>query len=330
MLGKGRHMVKIELIDRKGSALTPSAIRCLSWMPTVNITAGCAHGCIYCYIKGYSGYPGDGVVRVYRNTAAQVAQELKRKRRKTIAVYFCPSSDAFQPIPEVRDQSFDTMHILLENHVGVQFVTKGVIPDRFFELFARFPQLVSGQIGLCTLDQTITDILEPAAAPVAARFDQLTRFVKIGIQISARADPLIHGVTDTDDLLRPFLATVRQTGVIHFSASYLFLRPAIRSSLVRNIVDPIRRQSVLAPYVSTAALGLRGGDNLGQPLPTDLRRAGFDRIRDLADEFGLTLHICGCKNADLTDQRCNLTQLTVAGREHLQQQRAVAQESLWQ
>ncbi|MCL2646093.1 MAG: hypothetical protein FWD61_03695 [Phycisphaerales bacterium] len=50
----------------------------------------------------------------------------------------------------------------------------------------------------------------------------------------------------------------------------------------------------------------------------------------MADEFGISLHICGCKNADLTDQRCNLTQLTVAGREHFQRQRGVAQESLWQ
>ncbi|MCL2647954.1 MAG: hypothetical protein FWD61_13230 [Phycisphaerales bacterium] len=50
-------MVKIELVERKSAALTPSSIRCLSWMPTVNITAGCAHDCIYCYIKGYLGYP---------------------------------------------------------------------------------------------------------------------------------------------------------------------------------------------------------------------------------------------------------------------------------
>jgi len=91
-------MMKVELIKRKGAALTPSSIRCLSWMPTVNITAGCSHGCLYCYTKGYLQYPGDGVVRVYHNTAEQIAQEIKRKRRRgkePVAVYFCPSSDAF-------------------------------------------------------------------------------------------------------------------------------------------------------------------------------------------------------------------------------------------
>jgi len=326
-------MVKVELIERKGAALTPSSIRCLSWMPTVNITAGCAHGCIYCYIKGYLGYPGENVVRVYSNTAEQVAQELTRKRRRRkepVAVYFCPSSDAFQPIPEVLDQSFQTMQTLLENNVGVQFVTKGIIPDRFFELFAKHPRLVSGQTGICSLDQTIADIFEPAAAPLTTRVEQLARFVNISIEISARADPLIHGITDTELLLRPFLAAIRKTGITQLSVSYLFLRPAIRSSLAQNISDVSLRQTILAPYSSRTSLNLRGGDQLGQPLPVDIRRAGFDRIRRMADELGLSLHICSCKNADLTDQRCNLTQLTVAGREHLQRQRGGAQESLWQ
>ena len=314
--------MQVEFIERKGAALTPSSIRCLAWMPTVNITAGCSHGCIYCYIKGYLNYPGDGTVRVYRNTASQVAQELKRKRRKPIAVYFCPSSDAFQPVPEVLDQSFETMRTLLQNNVGVQFVTKGIIPDRFFELFAQHPRLVSGQIGICTIDQAIADIFEPAAAPLAIRMEQLKRFVGTNIAISVRADPLIRGITDTDALLRPFLAAIREAGVTQLAVSYLFLRPAIRSNIARNIPDISMRQTILNAYSGRESLILRGGDQLGQPLHVDIRRAGFDRIRRLSDELGISLHICGCKNPDLTEQRCNLTQLTIASRD-------VAQGALW-
>ncbi|MCL2639992.1 MAG: hypothetical protein FWD53_04020 [Phycisphaerales bacterium] len=321
-------MFQVELIERKTAALTPSSIRCLSWMPTVNITAGCVHNCIYCYIKGYQNYPGDRTVRVYQNTASQVAQELKRKRRqggKPIAVYFCPSSDAFQPIPEVLDQSFETMRTLLQNNVGVQFVTKGIIPDRFFELFAQHPHLVSGQIGISTLDQSIANLFEPAAAPLATRMEQFKRFIQLGITpplISARADPLIHGITDTDNLLRPFLTALRQTGITHLSVSYLFLRPAIRSNIARNIPDISMRQTILNAYSGHESLILRGGDQLGQPLLIDIRRNNFDRIRRLADESDISLHICGCKNPDLTEQRCNLTQLTITGRD-------VAQGTLW-
>ena len=125
-------MAKVTLIDRKSNALTPSSLRCLSHLPTINMTAGCVHGCAYCYIRGYSQYPGDDAVVVYRNTAEQVERELKRKRKRPVAVCFCPSSDVFMPVEEVLDQSYRTMKLLLNQGVGVQFVTKGAIPERFF------------------------------------------------------------------------------------------------------------------------------------------------------------------------------------------------------
>ena len=111
-------MVNVILVDRKSNALTPSSLRCLSHLPTINMTAGCVHGCAYCYIRGYSQYPGDDAVVVYRNTAEQVERELHRKRKQPIAVYFCPSSDAFMPIEPVLDQSYRTMKLLLDHDIG--------------------------------------------------------------------------------------------------------------------------------------------------------------------------------------------------------------------
>jgi DNA repair photolyase len=60
-------MVRVTLVDRKSKALTPSRLRCLAHLPTINMTAGCVHGCAYCYIRGYSQYPGDDAVVVYPN-----------------------------------------------------------------------------------------------------------------------------------------------------------------------------------------------------------------------------------------------------------------------
>ena len=60
-------MVQVTLVDRKSKALTPSRLRCLAHLPTINMTAGCVHGCAYCYIRGYSQYPGDDAVVVYPN-----------------------------------------------------------------------------------------------------------------------------------------------------------------------------------------------------------------------------------------------------------------------
>jgi hypothetical protein len=38
--------MSVRLIERRGAVLTPSGLACLAGVPTVNITAGCAHGCV--------------------------------------------------------------------------------------------------------------------------------------------------------------------------------------------------------------------------------------------------------------------------------------------
>lgn len=309
-------MVKVSMIDRKSNALTPSSLRCLSRIPTINMTAGCIHGCAYCYIRGYSQYPGDDAVTVYRNTAEQVERELKRKRQKPIAVYFCPSSDAFMPVDEVLDQSYRTMKTLLDQGVGVQFVTKGAIQDRFFDLFAKRAELVAGQVGLTTLDARLNAAIEPKAAPATRRLDDLGRLIRIGVTASLRADPLIHGVTDDDQGLNTLFAAASKRSVRNVSASYLFLRPAIIGSLRRSIQDEALLRQILSPFKDTgrATFKTHGSVSGGTTLPAELRKNELDRIHRLAEHHGLTLRVCGCKNGDLTSNKCHLTNLSVTAK----------------
>jgi DNA repair photolyase len=162
---RSKDMVTIRFTERRGAVLTPSGLACLAGVPTVNISTGCAHRCVYCYGRGYSQYPGDRTVLVYRDTAARVEKELARKRRRPAAVYFCPSCDAFQPVDAVLEESYRTMHVLLESGVGVEFISKGAIPGRFLDLFNRHQGRVSAQVGLTTLDDSLRATLEPGAAP---------------------------------------------------------------------------------------------------------------------------------------------------------------------
>jgi DNA repair photolyase len=130
-------MLKIITKPRKTNFLTPSGLRCLANLPTVNVSAGCAHNCVYCYAKGYSVYPCDNSIEVYGNIVEKIADEICRKHKKPAAIYFCPSCDPFQPLQELQRITFDVLKILLENNIGVQFVTKGKIPDGIFKLFER-------------------------------------------------------------------------------------------------------------------------------------------------------------------------------------------------
>jgi len=186
---------------RKSKVLTPSQLRCLSKIPTINITSGCFHNCIYCYTKGYSQYPGDGKVILFADTAEKPEEELARKRKKPQAVYFCPSCDPFQPIPEILDQTYKTMEILLRAGIGVQFVTKTIVPPNFIRLFSGYSDFVCAQVGLTCVDDDIRKIFEPRTASVSDKLATLEKLVEIGITTGARADPLIHGVMDSDRAL---------------------------------------------------------------------------------------------------------------------------------
>lgn len=302
-------MVKVLLKNRKSRALAPSALRCLSRLPTVNITSGCAHGCIYCYSRGYSQYPGEGRIALFGNTAEKVREELKRKRKKPAAVYFCPSCDPFQPVPEVLRQTYETMNILLEHSVGIQFVTKAQVPDNFLELFEEHPGLVCGQVGLTITDDRLRKIFEPEAASIAQRLKTVKMLLDIGVELSVRADPLIHGVTDSDKQIRTLCEAVVSAGVSEIAVSYLFLRPAIKKSFEQNVKDRELLDRILAPYSDAEWLAIEARGSRGLTLPGTLRKESFERMKKVASEYGITVRICGCKNPDITNESCNITRL---------------------
>jgi len=293
--------------NRKSNVLTPSQLRCLSKVPTINITSGCFHNCIYCYTKGYSQYPGDGKVILFANTSEKLSEELARKRKKPQAVYFCPSCDPFQPIPQILDQTYKTMETLLKVGIGVQFVTKAVVPANFITLFAKYSNLVCAQVGLTCVDDNIRKIFEPRTANVSEKLSTLQKLVKIDVTTGARADPLIFCVMDSDKSLSNLFSAISEVGVKEIAIGYLFLRPAIRKSLERNIKNEQFLCELLKPYSEGTTLPIGMKNSRGLALPIQMRKKAFGRIKKIASDFGLSIHICGCKNSDITTESCHIT-----------------------
>jgi DNA repair photolyase len=310
-------MARLIKKNRKSNVLTPSQLRCLSKIPTINITSGCYHNCIYCYTKGYSQYPGDGEVILFANTAEKLSEELARKRKKPYAVYFCPSCDPFQPISQILEQTYKTMATLLEAGIGVQFVTKAVVPANFIVLFARFNNLVCAQVGLTCVDDNIRKIFELRAASVSDRLETLQNLVSIGVTTSARADPLIYGVMDSDKSLGNLFSAITKVGVKEVAINYLFLRPAIKESIKKTIHDRELLAKVLEPYSAGPKLPIGLKNSHGVALPREIRKRAFEQIKNIASDFGLSVHICGCKNSDITTESCHITRLSHSAQLHL-------------
>lgn len=299
--------MKVIAKKRATNFLTSSGLRCLAGLPTVNISAGCAHKCVYCYTKGYSVYPGDEVVEVYEDMAERIADEVARKRKKPGAVYFCPSCDPFQPIEEVQQNSFEVMKLLLEMGIGVQFVTKGKISDDILDIFRRYPEQVCGQIGLTCVDDEIRQTIEPYAASVESRLVQLRHLVSVGVTMSVRCDPMIPGLADGNDQLEALFSAIEDTGCREAAVSYLFLRPAIAEGLRSNIKEAQLLEKILESYRNGVQLPIGMKSSKGTMLPKCVREERYAVIRRIADSHGISVHLCGCKNSDITNETCYIT-----------------------
>ncbi len=300
-------MVQVIPIERKSAVLTPSSLACLSHVPTVNLTAGCAHECRYCYARGYMTHPGEGKVAFYTNTLARLREELRRKRKKPTTVYFSPSSDTFQPVPEVLNMAYDVFRFLLESGIGVTFVTKGRIPDRHCDLLAAHAPLVQGRIGLTTLDPAVAAAFEPHAASPEVRLAQAAELIGAGVSVDARLDPILPGVTDGADCLEPLCVALARIGVRTIAASVLFLRPAVTGSLRRCVEDKQMLNRMLDLFANGERLAIHAGNSRVLALPASARLEIMERLKTIAHRYGLDILVCACKNPDISSSSCHIS-----------------------
>lgn len=299
-------MVTVIKAKRKSAVLTPSSLACLSVVPTINLTAGCLHGCVYCYIRGYRNYPGEGRIVLYEDTLERLRHELRRRHTRPHAVYFSPSSDLFQPAAEALELSHAILKFLLDEGIGVAFLTKGHIPDDTVELLVDHAEFVRAQVGIITLDERISQAFEPHAASPRRRLQQLAALIAGGVPATARLDPILPTLTDSPDSLNQHFATLAQVGVKRVAAGLLFLRPAIRQSLTRSISDREMLAPLLDAYRDKEQAVMRGTELPIQNVPVEARREIFVRLRNAAEAHGIELRVCACKNPDLVQGSCDI------------------------
>ncbi len=300
-------MTEVIRTERKSAVLTPSSLACLARVPTVNLTAGCAHECLYCYGRGYRSHPGQGKVTFYANLLAKLRKELPRKRKKPATVYFSPSSDPFQPVPEVLEMACEVFRFLLESEIGVAFVTKGRIPRRHRNLLAAHAPRVQGRVGMITLDRSITAAFEPGAATPEVRLSQAAELIDSGVSIEARLDPILPSVTDGADCLEPLCAALARVGVRRIAASVLFLRPAVVGSLRRHVKDKRMLKKMLDCFAGAEPLAIHASRSRVSVLPAEARLEIMDRLNSIAGRHGLEVLVCACKNPDISTGSCHIS-----------------------
>ena len=222
------------------------------------------------------------------------------------AVYFSPSSDLFQPVPQVLELAYEILEFLLQQGIGVAFLTKGRIPERHMGLLEGNASLVRAQLGLTTLDNRLTEAFEPHAAPPAVRLEQVGRLARAGIRTQVRLDPILPGLTDDAGTIRSVCAAVADAGVSEIAASALFLRPGILHSLKEHLDGDPMLDVLLHQFRPGGRLGIHAGNSSVLALPIEARGALYERVTRLAEERGLRVRLCACKNPDLATGSCSI------------------------
>jgi DNA repair photolyase len=299
-------MVEIGYIERKSPVLSSSTLACLSHIPSVNLTSGCAHECVYCYARGYSVYPGENRVMIYRNTLEKLKRELPRKKNRPQVVYFSPSSDIFQPVPELLEITHSILEFLLSNGVGIAFVSKGHIPDKTMDLLLNHARDVRGQIGLVTYDDSTRRIFEPNAASVGQRLEQMKKMTAGSISVEARIIPILPGITDKPGSIDLLLRAIAETGVTRAAISTLFLRPAISGAIKRHVADKVTLNTLFNSYKEANRLTVYAENSSVIPLPRQKREEIYISFKETANKYSINLSICGCMNPDIGGT-CNIT-----------------------
>jgi len=295
-------MSTVTRVRRKSSVLTPSSLPCLSTIPTVNLTVGCLHGCLYCYARSYREYPGEGRIIVYENTLEKLQDELSRRRKAPRVVYFSPSSDLFQPIDEVLGLGESIIRFLLSRRIGVSFLTKGRVPDNVLRLLCENADLVSAQIGIIGLDEDIIRTFETHAASPERRILQIETLVRAGVPTQARIDPILPTITDGSRESEALFAALAGVGITQIAVDVLFLRPAIVQSLRKNPADKRRLARLLGAFDRAE----RSGHDSSWRLPLEVRRETLARMQRTAAAHGIEVKVCGCENPDLANGSCNI------------------------
>jgi DNA repair photolyase len=287
---------------RKGKILNPAHFGCLEGIPTLNITNGCIFQCVYCYARGYSQAPQEGEVQLYVNLPRLLKEELSRKKVIPQWIILNTSSDCFQSHPDILSVTYEVIQTLLDNGIGISFLTKGSIPQRFIDLFGRSPEKILAQIGLVSLSERYWKEYEPGTPSPEKRIENIRRLGGIGIPAEIKVDPIIPFVTDTEVQVVSLFGRLRELGVKRVTLSYLHLRPAIQKQMMKELSS--LHQKIIESCFSTQEWKPIGSSAKTKLLPKNIREKGYERIKKIAREFEITALICQCKNPDMKGDLC--------------------------
>jgi DNA repair photolyase len=207
------------------SALSKSGLPGLDY--TLNPYTGCGHACIYCYAPATLRYAGPDAWGTFVNVKADIPRilekEVRTKKRGTIGI--STVTDPYQPAEEKYRLTRSCLEVLLAKDFPVCIQTKSALVLRDVDLIRDFHDKEVG-FTITTLDDRLSNVIEPGASKPSERLEALRRVSAEGIPTWVFVGPMVPGILDKERL-GELLAAVKEAGASHVMLDRLRLKPGL-------------------------------------------------------------------------------------------------------
>jgi len=244
---------------------------------SLNPYTGCPHGCLYCYAASY--IPRFSECRPKADLLKRLAREVS-KVEPGVLLAIANSSDPYPPAEKSLGLTRGCLEILGDWGMRVQVVTKSDLVCRDSDLLADMRATVS--VTITTLQDDISRILEPGAPLPQRRLQTIEHMRRLKIPVSARIDPVIPGINESE--LEDLVIAACSFGAQHIISSSYKARP-----------ESLRRLATLFPSQTLRLKALfKEGSRVGRSiyLSFEEREKLMWKVEEAARRRGITFSTC--------------------------------------
>jgi DNA repair photolyase len=206
-----------------------------SW--TINPYRGCSHACAYCfarrthtYLDLNAGRDFEREIVVKVNVPELLRAELARPSWKRELVALGTNTDPYQWVESRYRMMPEILEALETAETPVSVLTKSPLAIRDVKIFERMAKKlpVSVNLSVPTLDEDAWRATEPHTPSPAARLDAVAELRRRGIDSGVLIAPLMPGINDDPDQVRPIVERARKAGATFLGGVALHLRGEVK------------------------------------------------------------------------------------------------------
>lgn len=204
---------------------------------TINPYRGCEFGCTYCYARYTHGFFELDALeferRIFVKNGARkaLARALRKRDLQGQPIAIGTATDPYQPAERHHGVTRELLATFLDAEgLTLSITTKSPLIVRDLELLQRLDERHSLTVHLTvtTLDLELARSMEPQAPDPRSRMRAIAALAGAGLGVAVFTKPILPGLNDSDEQLRPIFAAAREAGAFDVSAASLTLRRGTR------------------------------------------------------------------------------------------------------